>query len=284
MHGIHPFDEWPDFPTVSVGDVWHVRESEPIQRQRKLGTPMELEGKVALVTGGSRGIGAAIAEELALQGADIALTYQHHAAGAAGMIAALESVGRQAIALAADAEDPDAMPLAVEQTAERLGRLDILVNNAATFEVGPVETFGATDFDRMMAVNVRAPFLAAKSAAEQMGVGGRIITIGSNMIGRTVFPGFSLYSMSKTALIGLTKGLSRDLGPRGITVNLVNPGPINTDMNPDDGPLAPTIKAFTALGRYGQPEEIAAMVCFLASEKARYVTGAMLDVDGGFTV
>ncbi|MCY4670946.1 MAG: 3-oxoacyl-ACP reductase FabG [Rhodococcus sp.] len=245
---------------------------------------MDLEGKVALVTGGSRGIGAAIAKELALHGADIALTYQRHAVGAAEVIAAVESAGRHAIAIAADAEDPDTMPAAVAQTVEHFGRVDVLVNNAAIFEVAPVEAFGVSDFDRTMAVNVRAPFLAAKSAAEQMGSGGRIITIGSNMIGRTVFPGFSLYSMSKTALVGLTKGLSRDLGARGITVNLVNPGPINTDMNPQDGPLSPTINAFTALGRYGQPEEIAAMVRFLASEEARYVTGAVLDVDGGFTV
>lgn len=245
---------------------------------------MDLEGKVALVTGGSRGIGAAIARELAFRGADIALTYQHYGVGAADVVAAVESIGRRSIAIATDAEDPDSMPAAVAQTVERLGGVDIMVNNAAICELGPVETFGVADFDRTMAVNVRAPFLAAKAAAEQMGAGGRIITIGSNMIGRTVFPGFSLYSMSKTALVGLTKGLSRDLGPRGITVNLVNPGPINTDMNPEDGPLAPTINAFTALGRYGQPEEIAAMVCFLAGEKARYVTGAVLDVDGGFTV
>ncbi len=257
------------------------RRSTEVKDGKKL---MDLEGKVAFVTGGSRGIGAAIAKKLATRGADIALTYQYNAVGAAQVVAAAEGAGRRAIALAVDAEHPDSMPASIVQAVACLGRLDILVNNAAVFEVAPIEEFGVETFDRMMAVNVRTPFLASKSAAEQMGAGGRIITIGSNMIGRTVFPGFSLYSMSKTALVGLTKGLSRDLGQRGITVNLVNPGPIDTDMNPADGPMAATINAFTALGRYGQPADIAEMVCFLASDKARYVTGAVLDVDGGFTV
>ncbi|BAL88500.1 putative short-chain dehydrogenase [Actinoplanes missouriensis 431] len=244
----------------------------------------DLDGKVALVIGGSRGIGAGVAARLAGDGADVALTFQHRDDQAALVVKQIEGLGRRGLALRVDSADPDAVTAAVDRVVDRFGRLDILVNNAAVFFVAPVEELGREEFDRMVAVNVRAPFLASKAAAGHMGDGGRIVTIGSNMVERTVFPGFSLYSMSKTALVGLTKGLSRDLGPRGITVNLVNPGPIDTDMNPADGPSADTITGFTALGRYGTPAEIATAVAYLAGDGARYVTGAVINVDGGFTV
>ncbi len=243
-----------------------------------------LDGKVALVTGGSRGIGAGVAAQLAEDGADVVLTYQHRDDRAAAVVKQVEALGRRALAVQVDCADPEAVTAVVDRAATEFGRLDILVNNAAVFLVGPVAEFGVAEFDRTIAVNVRAPFVASKAAARHMGDGGRIITIGSNMVRRTVFPGFSLYSMSKTALVGLTKGLSRDLGPRGITVNLVNPGPIDTEMNPADGPSSATISGFTALGRYGTPAEIATAVAYLAGDGARYVTGAVIDVDGGFAV
>ena len=244
----------------------------------------DLDGRVALITGGSRGIGAGVATRLAEDGADVVLTYQHRDDRAAAVVKQVEARGRRALALQVDCADPEAVTTAVDQAVAEFGRLDILVNNAAVFITGPVEELGLAEFDRTIAVNVRAPFVAAKAAARHLGDGGRIITIGSNMVERTVFPGFSLYSMSKTALVGLTKGLSRDLGPRGITVNLVNPGPTDTEMNPADGPAAATISGFTALGRYGAPAEIAAAVAYLAGAGARYVTGATINVDGGFTV
>jgi 3-oxoacyl-[acyl-carrier protein] reductase len=245
---------------------------------------MTLNGRVALVTGGSRGIGAGVATRLGEDGADVMLTFQHRDDEAAAVVKHIEGLGRRAMAVQVDCAEPAAVTAAVDLAVAEFGRLDLLVNNAALFSVAPVEDVGVAEFDSMIAVNVRAPFVAAKAAAEHMGDGGRIITIGSNMVERTVFPGFSLYSMSKTALVGLTKGLSRDLGPRGITVNLVNPGPIDTDMNPADGPAAATIKGFTALGRYGVPAEIASAVAYLASDGARYITGATINVDGGFTV
>jgi 3-oxoacyl-[acyl-carrier protein] reductase len=244
----------------------------------------DLDGSVALVIGGSRGIGAAVAVRLAEDGADVVLTYQHRDDRAAAVVKQVESFGRRALAVQVDCADPGAVTGAVDRAVAEFGRLDVLVNNAALFFVGPVEELGLDQFDQMMAVNVRAPFLASRAAARHMGDGGRIVTIGSNMVDRTVFPGFSLYSMSKTALVGMTKGLSRDLGPRGITVNLVNPGATDTDMNPADGPSAATIRDFTALGRYGTPAEIAAAVAYLAGDGARYVTGASINVDGGFTV
>lgn len=243
-----------------------------------------LDGRAALVTGGSRGIGAAVAAKLAEAGADVALTYQHREDEAAAVVERIKTLGRRGLAVRSDSADPAAVTGAVDEAAAAFGRLDILVCNAAVFAVAPVEELGVDQFDHMVAVNVRAPFVGAKAAARHLGDGGRIIMIGSNMVGRTVFPGFSLYSMTKTALVGLTKGLSRDLGPRGITVNLVNPGATDTDMNPAHGPAADTISGFTALGRYAAPSEIASVVAFLAGDGAGYVTGATVNVDGGFTV
>ncbi|WP_020579572.1 SDR family oxidoreductase [Actinopolymorpha alba] len=241
-----------------------------------------LEGNIALVTGGSRGIGAAVALRLAEEGADVALTYENSAERAAGIVEHIKALGRRALAIQADCAVPEALTAAVEETAGTFGRIDVLVNNAAVFLVGALEDLGTAEIDRTLAVNIRAPFVASQAAARHLGQGGRIISIGSNVAERAVFPGLALYSMSKTALIGMTKGLARELGPRGITVNLVHPGPTNTDANPADGPNAAAIAGFTALGRYAEGAEIAAAVAHLASADADYITGAAINVDGGF--
>jgi 3-oxoacyl-[acyl-carrier protein] reductase len=243
-----------------------------------------LTGKVAFVTGASRGIGAAVAVRLAEDGADVALTYQHNADRAAEVVERIKAAGRRALAVRVDSADASALVSAVDLAAEEFGRLDILVNNAGAFLVAPLEQLGSAEFEQTVAVNIRAPFVASQAAARHLTDGGRIINIGSNMAERVPFPGFALYAMSKTALIGLTKGLARELGARAITANLVNPGPTDTDSNPADGPNADPIRGFTALGSYAEPADIAAAVAYLAGDDARYVTGATLNVDGGFTV
>lgn len=242
-----------------------------------------LDGKVALVTGGSRGIGAAVALRLAREGADVALTYERRADRAAELVEQIKAVGRRALAVPADSADPAAARAAVGRVAGEFGRLDVLVNNAGVFLTGPVTELGADEIERTIAVNVRAPFVFAQAAVGHLTDGGRIVNIGSNVAERAVFPGLALYSMSKTALLGLTRGLARELGGRGITVNLVNPGPTDTDANPADGPNADAIRGFTALGRYAAPAEIAAVVSFLAGPDGGYVTGATINADGGFT-
>ncbi|MER6331468.1 3-oxoacyl-ACP reductase family protein [Streptomyces sp. NPDC001034] len=242
-----------------------------------------LEGNAALVTGGSRGIGAAVALRLAEEGADVALTYEKNEVRATEVVERIKAVGRRALAVRADSADPAALTAAVDEAAAVFGRLDILVNNAGVFPVGPIEDVGPAELDRTLAVNVRAPFEASRAAVRHMGRGGRIVSIGSNIADRAVFPGMALYSMSKTALAGMTKGLARELGPRGITVNLVHPGPTDTDANPADGPNAEAIAGLTALGRYARPSEIAATVAHLASAEGGYLTGATIRVDGGFT-
>ncbi|MEV0560955.1 SDR family oxidoreductase [Dactylosporangium sp. NPDC050588] len=247
-------------------------------------TTSTLEGKVALVTGGGRGIGAAVVRRLAAQGADVAFTFQHDEGRAKETADAVTATGRRAVAIQADSADPAAVVGAVDRTAAELGRLDILVNNAGAFLLGPIEELGLEAFEETVAVNVRAPFVASQAAVRHMAAGGRIVNIGSNMAERLVFPGFSLYAMSKTALVGLTKSLGRELGPRAITVNLVNPGATDTDLNPADGPNAATINGFTALGHYADPDDVAATVAFLAGPDSRYITGATVNVDGGFTI
>ncbi|MET8310520.1 3-oxoacyl-ACP reductase family protein [Micromonospora sp. NPDC005173] len=246
-------------------------------------TTMTLDGKVALVTGGSRGIGAGIALRLAQDGADVALTYRQNAEQAAIVGKQIEALGRRALVIQADGADPTAVRDAVDRAAAELGRLDILVNNAAVFLVGVMGELGTAEVEQTIAVNIRAPYVAVQAALRHLGDGGRIISIGSNVGERAVFPGLALYSMSKTALVGLTRGLARELGPRGITVNLVNPGPTDTDANPADGPNAAAIAGFTAVGRFARPADIAATVAHLASPEAGYVTGAVINVDGGFT-
>ncbi|RSS35171.1 SDR family oxidoreductase [Streptomyces sp. WAC07061] len=236
---------------------------------------------VALVTGGSRGIGAATALRLAEDGFDVALTYVNGAGAAAEVVGKIEALGRRGLAVRADAAAADGPRTAVEETVRALGRLDVQVNNAGAGVVGPLDTLGPAEVDLVLGVNVRGAFLAAQAAAAHLGSGGRIVTIGSCMTGRVPGPGGTLYAMSKAAMTGLTKALARELGGRGITANLVHPGPTDTDMNPADGPYADAQRSMTALGRYGTPEEVAAMVSFLAGPDSAYVTGAEFSVDGG---
>ena len=242
-----------------------------------------LAGKVALVTGGSRGIGAAIAQRLARDGAAVAITYANAQQKAEDVVRAIEAAGGRALAMRADNADVEAVKGAVAETVRALGHLDVLVNNAGIAVVMPLEQFSIDDFDRMVAVNVRGVFVAAQEAARHMSEGGRIITIGSVNADRMPFAGGSVYAMTKAAVAGLTRGLARDLGPRGITVNVIQPGPIDTDMNPADGPFAGHLKSWIALGRYGQGDEIAGLVAYLASPEAGFVTGASLTIDGGFS-
>jgi 3-oxoacyl-[acyl-carrier protein] reductase len=245
--------------------------------------PRQLENKRALVTGGSRGIGAAIVKRLAREGAHVALTYVSKPDQANETVTAARALGVRALAIQADSADAAAVVLAVERTVAELGGIDILVNSAGIAVKGPIDDFSLEDLDRTLAVNVRAAFVAAQAAAKRMQTGGRIITIGSCNADRMPFEGGAAYAMSKAALTGLVKGLARDLGPRGITVNNVQPGPIDTDMNPADGDFADTLRKLMALPHYGAAEEIAAMVAYLAGPEAGFVTGASLAIDGGFT-
>lgn len=245
-------------------------------------TQANLNGKTALVTGGSRGIGAATALRLAREGADVAVTYVHGKDAAAEVVRAVEALGRRAVALRADAADAGDAAGAVGRAAEAFGGLHILVNNAAAGLLGPLESLSLADVDRLLAVNVRGVFLAAQAAAALMEPGGRIVTVGSCVTLRVPGPGATLYAMSKAAVTGLTKALARELGGRGITANVVHPGPIDTDMNPADGPHAEGQAAMTALGRFGTADEVASTVAYLAGPEARYVTGAEFSVDGGY--
>jgi 3-oxoacyl-[acyl-carrier protein] reductase len=242
----------------------------------------ELAGKRALVTGASRGIGAAIALMLADKGADVAITYERSAEKAAKVVGEIEGKGRKASAFQADSADPEAVKRAVEETVAALGGLDILVNNAGIARYANVGDEGSlADLDAMFNVNVRSAVVASGAAMRHLGEGGRIVTIGSFLAERVPFPGVTLYSITKSALLAFTKGLARDLGSRAITVNLVQPGPTDTDLNPANGEQAEGLRALTALGRYGEREDIASAVAFLASPAAKYITGTVLNVDGG---
>ena len=241
-----------------------------------------LAGKIALVTGGSRGIGAAIVKRLASEGAHVALTYSSSPDRAEEVANAARALGVRAVTIKADSADADAVVAAVERTASELGGLDFLVNNAGIALIAPLDEFKLADFDRTFAINVRAVFVAIQAAARHMKEGGRIINIGSTNAERMPFPGGGVYAMSKSALQGLVQGLSRDLGPRGITINNVQPGPVDTEMNPATGEFAEMLKKITALPRYGTVEEVAGFVTYLASPEAGYITGANLMIDGGF--
>ncbi len=240
-----------------------------------------LAGKRALVTGGSRGIGAAIALALAEQGADVAIGYERSAGLADEVIAKVEASGRKGVAIQADSADPAAIERLVAGAVSALGGLDIVVNNAGIARGGPVEEMSLEDIDALLSVNVRAAILLAKAAIPHLGAGGRIVFIGSSLADRIVAPGVAVYSATKSAQISLTRGLARELGPRDITVNLVQPGATGTDMNPAEGEQADFLRAQTPLGRYGEPADVAAAVAFLASPAARQITGATLTVDGG---
>ena len=242
-----------------------------------------LKGKRALVTGGSRGIGAAVVKRLAREGADVALTFVSKPDQAEETAKEAQALGVKAIAIQADSADAKSVVAAVERTARELGGIDVLVNNAGVAVMAPLESFSLEDFDRTVDVNIRAVFVATQAAARHMKPGGRVINIGSCNAERMPFAGGGVYAMSKSALVGLVKGLSRDLGPRGITINNIQPGPVDTDMNPDEGAFAEMLKKQMAIPRYGGADEIAAMVAFLAGPEAGFITGASLTIDGGFT-
>ncbi|MFH8466283.1 SDR family oxidoreductase [Streptomyces sp. NPDC017991] len=240
-----------------------------------------LGGTVALVTGGSRGIGAATAVRLAAEGADVAFTYVRDKDAADVVAGRIRALGRRALALRADSGDAGEAAGAVHRAAEEFGGLDVLVNNAGVGLLGPLESLSLADIDRVLAVNVRGVLLASQAAAGRMGRGGRIITIGSCMTQRVPGGGGTLYATGKSALIGLTRALARELGGRGITANIVHPGPVDTDMNPADGAHAAGQAAMTAVGRFGTAAEVASAVAYLAGGEAGYVTGAEFSVDGG---
>ena len=241
----------------------------------------QLGGKIALITGGSRGIGAEIAKRLAADGANVAITYTKGADAAASVVKEIERGGRKAIAIQADATDADAVEAAVERTVATFGRLDILVNNAGTAIPKTFEETTLEELDRLIDINVRGTFVATQAALKHMKSGGRIIMIGSSVGERVVVPGLVPYSATKGAVKMFTQGLSREVGSRGITVNNIQPGPIDTDLNPAAGEWAVPQKAATALDRYGHVEEVAALVAFVAGPEASYITGANLTVDGG---
>lgn len=242
-----------------------------------------LQDRRTLVTGGSRGIGAAIVRRFARDGAHVAFTYVGRAEQAEQTAKAARAEGVQAIAIRADNADAAALAGAVDAAAKALGGLDVLVHNAAVAVLAPIDAFRLEDFDRVTAINLRAVFVATQAAVRHMAAGGRVITIGSCNAERMPFAGGAVYAMSKAALVGLVKGLARDLGPRGITVNNVQPGPVDTDMNPAHGDFAESLKKLMALPRYAAGDEIAGMVAYLAGAEAGFVTGSSLTIDGGFT-
>jgi 3-oxoacyl-[acyl-carrier protein] reductase len=241
----------------------------------------KLEGKTALITGGSRGIGAAIAKRLAADGANVAITYTKGADAATSVTKEIEDAGRKAIAIQADAANADAVKAAVEKTVATLGQLDVLVNNAGTAIPKTFEETTLEELDRIIDINIRGTFIATQAALKHMNEGGRIINIGSCVGERMMTPGLVPYSATKGAVKMFTQGLSREVGGRGITVNNIQPGPIDTDLNPASGDWAVPQKANTALNRFGHVEEVAALVAFVASPEASYITGANLTVDGG---
>ena len=241
----------------------------------------DLAGKVALVTGGSRGIGAAIAARLAERGADVAITYARSEARAQEVVGRVTAEGRRGLAIGADSASAVEVKSAVERTVAEFGRIDILVNNAGIFPNGPIDDVSVEEIDQTLAIHVRAVYVASQAAVRHMPAGGRIVSIGSNLAERVPSPGLTLYSMSKSALLGFTKGLARDLGEKNITVNLVQPGSTDTDMNPADAAGADEQRAQGALGRFADAGDIADSVAFLAGAGAANITGAVLTVDGG---
>ena len=247
-------------------------------------TMTELQGKTAFVSGGTRGIGAAIVRKLAAAGANVAFTYSKSQDKAKEMSAEIEAKGSKALAIQADAMEAQNVIQAVQQAVSMFGKIDILVNSAGIFELKPITESTLEDYERTEKINIKAVFAATSEAVKSMPEGGRIITIGSVNADAMPFPGGSLYAMSKAAVQMMTRSWARDLSEKQITANVIQPGPINTDMNPEDGPFGETLSGMTALKRYGKPEEIAELTAFLASPKAAYITGAAMDIDGGFKV
>lgn len=242
-----------------------------------------LEGKMCLVTGASRGIGAGIARRLGEEGAAVALTYVASPERAEQIAGQIEATGSRALTIRADSGDPEAVVAAVDRTAAELGGVDIIVSSAGVLHFKPIEELTIEEVDASYFVNVKAVFVAVKAALPYMPDGGRIITIGSASADRMPTTAGSAYAMSKAAVIGLTRGLARDLGARQITVNNVQPGPIDTDMNPKSAPFADISRSHIALGEYGDIEDVASLVAYLASPEARFVTGASFTIDGGYT-
>ena len=243
-----------------------------------------LAGRRALVTGGSRGIGAGIVRRLAAHGAAVAFTYREAKGPANDLEQEIIGSGGQALAVQADSQDPEALRAAISEAVGRFGGLEVLVNNAGTSHMAPIEEFPLAEYDRLLAVNVRAIFVAIQAAVPRLGPRGRIINIGSVMADRVPISGISVYSLTKAAVAGLSRSLAHELGPRGITVNTVQPGPVETDMNPDSGEFADAVRSLTAVGHYGQPHDIADAVAFLARAEARFVTGTAWNVDGGYAL
>ena len=241
----------------------------------------KLEGKVVIITGGSRGIGAAIAKRLAADGANVAITYTKGADAAASVVKEIERAGRKAMAIQADAADAEAVKAAIEKTVTTFGGLDVLVNNAGTAIPKKFEETTLEEMDRMIDINIRGAFVATQAALKHMKDGGRIIMIGSCVGERMMTPGLVPYSATKGAVKMFSQGLSREVGNRGITVNNIQPGPIDTELNPAAGEWAAPQKAATALNRYGSVDDVAALVAFVAGPEASYITGANLTVDGG---
>ena len=254
----------------------------PTTTPAAVGSATPFAGKVAFVTGGSRGIGAGIVRRLANDGATVVFTYQHGQDAANALAADIEAQGGRALPVRADAADAAALQGAIAQAGKQFGHIDILVNNAGILRLGDVAGFELADFDQTWAVNVRAVFVAIQAALPFMAAGGRIINIGSTNAHRMPFAGGGVYAMSKSALLGLVQGLARDLGPRGITINNVQPGPVDTDLNPGSGDFAAQLHGLMAIGRHATTAEIAAMVAYVASPEAAFVTGASLNIDGGF--
>ena len=241
----------------------------------------KLKNKVALVTGGSRGIGAAIAKRLAADGASVAITYARDATAASAVVSAIIANGGKAVAIKADAADAKAVNDAVDQAVTALGRLDVLVNNAGTAIPKKFEDTTLEELDRVIDINLRGVLVTTHAALKHMNDNGRIIMIGSCVGERMMTPGLAPYSATKGAVKMFTQGLSREVGSRGITVNNVQPGPIDTDLNPATGDWATPQLAVTALGRYGTVDEVAALVSFVAGPESSYITGANLTIDGG---
>jgi 3-oxoacyl-[acyl-carrier protein] reductase len=244
----------------------------------------QLKNKVAFITGGSRGIGAGIAKRLASEGADVVITYVNGATQAQAVVDDIKKSGQQALAIACDNASADAITAGIGQAVATFGRIDILVNNAGIYIGKPLADYTLHDLDNTLAVNVRAVFLASQLAARYMKSGARIITVGSNMANRVAYPNGTLYALSKSALIGFTKGLARDLGAQGITVNMIQPGPVDTDMNPANSAHADIIRSGMAIPKYGAPADIASLVAWLAADESRFMTGAILTMDGGFSI
>jgi 3-oxoacyl-[acyl-carrier protein] reductase len=244
-----------------------------------------LTGKVAFVTGGSRGMGAAIAKRLAREGADVSFTHSGRNNDKANEVfAAIKAEGVEAMSLIADNERPRELVACLQSAQEALGKIDILVNNAGVFSKKLIAEYSEQEYDQMMNVNVKAVFIASQYAAVHMNNGGRIITIGSNMAERVSSSGACLYAMSKSALIGLTKGMARDLGEKKITVNLIQPGPVDTDMNPATASRAAMVIDGLAIKRYGTVEEIASLVSWFAGAESQFITGTAVTIDGGFNI